>query len=154
MKRLKWIAVILAAALLVGCAPTITVTNETSFPVRAIVASKGARNVLSPSPGESSFAEVTEGAYRVTVIPDAEWIEYAKLTRQVLNDQLANADKLTGPQLLDVIARLKDIATRMAQYEQAAGTSSSCGGNITEDNGGALVVISVDAVGALVVSCR
>ena len=154
MKRMKWIAIILAAALLAGCAPTITVTNQTTFPVRAIGTSKGTRNVLSPSPGESSIAEVSEGPYRVTVIPDAEWIEYAKLTRKVLNDQLANADKLTGPQLLDVIARLKDIAQRMAQYEQAAGTSNSCGGNITEENGGALVVISQDAVGALVVSCR
>lgn len=154
MKRMKWIAVILAAALLVGCAPTVTVTNTTSFPVRAIVASKGTRNVLSPSPGESSTAEVVEGAYRVTVIPDAEWVEYAKLTRQVLNDQLANADQLTGPQLLDVIARLKDIATRMAQYEKAAGTSSSCGGNLTSENNSGFVTISLDANGALVVICR
>ncbi len=154
MKRMKWIAMILAAALLAGCAPTITVTNQTTFPVRAIVTSKGTRNVLSPSPGESSTAEVNEGPYRVTVIPDAEWIEYAKLTRKVLNDQLANADKLTGPQLLDVIARLKDIAQRMAQYEQAAGTSNSCGGKITEESTGALVIISQDAVGTLVVSCK
>jgi hypothetical protein len=88
------------------------------------------------------------------VIPDAEWIEYAKLTRKVLNDQLANADKLTGPQLLDVIHRLKEIAAQMQQFEQAAGSSASCGGRLTEDNSAGLVVVSTTDSGALVISCR
>ncbi|MBM3181081.1 MAG: hypothetical protein FJZ86_12090 [Chloroflexi bacterium] len=154
MKRMKWIALILAAALLVGCAPTVTVSNTTSFPVRAIVRS-GTSSVLSPSPGESSSAEVTEGAYRVTVIPDAEWIEYAKLTRQVLNDQLAHADQLTGPQLLDVIRRLKEIALQMQAFEQAAGAGTSCGGKLGgEGADSAFVTVTQDASGALVVTCR
>ncbi len=152
MKRIKWIAICLALVLLAGCAPAITVTNNTSFPVRAIVSSGKTRNVLSPSPGYSSTAEATEGPYRVTVIPDAEWIEYAKTIRAYLNDRLAHADQLTGPELLEVIRRLKEIATRMQQYEQAGG-GASCSGKINEEGGG-LVTVSLGANGALVVVCR
>ena len=54
------------------------------------------------------------------MIPDAEWIEYARTTRKFLNDQLANADSLTGPQLLEVIRRLKNIAARIDQFQRAA----------------------------------
>lgn len=154
MKRMKWIAVILAAALLAACAPTVTVTNETSFPVRVIVMSKGIRNVLSPSPGESSIAVVSNGSYRVTVIPDEEWIEYAKLTRKILNEQLAHADQLTGPQMLDVIRRLKEIAIAMQQFEQAAGKSASCGGVLSDENPDTLVIVLQDLTGALAVTCR
>ena len=87
------------------------------------------------------------------MIPDAEWIEYAKLTRKVLNDQLANSDNLTGPQLLEVIRRLKGIAQRMQQYEQAAGSAAVCGGRLAEDSTG-LVVVSASDTGKLVISCR
>ncbi len=144
---------IVTAILLVGCGPSIVVENKTSFPVRVVVRDGGHSEVVSPSPGESSTVISEGGAYKATVIPDAEWIEYAKLTRKVLNDQLANADKLTGPQLLDVIRRLKEIATRMQQYEQAAGSSASCGGELTEDSTG-LVVVSTSDTGKLVISCR
>ena len=72
----------------------------------------------------------------------------------MLNEQLANYDELTGPQLLDVIRRLKDIAARMQQYEQAAGSQARCVGNITQDSGGGVAVITVAPAGALVVSCR
>ncbi len=152
MKRIKWIAICLALVLLAGCAPMITVQNDTSFPVRAIVRSGKTTDVLSPSPGYSSTAEVTEGPYRVTVVPDAEWVEYAKTTRAYLNDQLAHADQLTGPQLLEVIRRLKEIATAMQQFEQA-GVGASCSGKITEEGGG-LVTVTLGANGALVVVCQ
>ncbi len=155
MNRLALIAVsLMAAAMIVGCAPMVTIVNNTKFPVRAIVSSGGRTEVLSPSPGESSSVEVAEGSYQVSVIPDAEWIEYAKLTRKVLNDQLANADKLTGPQLLDVIRRLKDIAARMQDYERAADSVARCGGKISSDGGDALVTISASPSGALVATCR
>ena len=145
---------IVTAILLAGCAPIVTVENWTSFPVRVIVASGGKRVVVSPSPGENSTVDASEGAYQATVIPDVEWIEYAKLTRKVLNNQLANADKLTGPQLLDVIHRLKEIAVQMQQYEQAAGSSASCGGKLTEENSAAYVVVSASSSGTLVISCK
>jgi hypothetical protein len=154
MLRLKWIVIMLcSAAFLAGCAPSITVRNNTSFPVRVIVSSKGTRATVSPSPGESSTVEAAEGAYRATVIPDAEWIEWAKLTRKYLNDRLANSDQLTGPQLLEVIRRLKDVAQRMQQFEQAAGSSAACGGRLSEDSGG-LVTVNADASGKLAISCR
>jgi hypothetical protein len=154
LRSLALLGLIIAAGLIAGCAPTITVQNNTSFPVRAIVSAGKIRTVLSPSPGEHSTAEVGEGPYTVTVIPDAEWIEYAKLTRKVLNDQLANADKLTGPQLLDVIRRLKEIATRMQEFERAVGSRASCGGKISSDGGAAFVTISTSSSGALVATCR
>lgn len=154
MKRLApFIISLIAAGLIAGCGPAIIVENKTSLPVRAIVNSSGQRSMLSPSPGESSTTDAEEGAYTVAVVPDAEWIEYAKLTRKVLNEQLANADNLTGPQLQEVIRRLKDIAARMQEFEKAAGKGQSCAGKITSDGGGS-VTISVGAEGALVVRCN
>ena len=155
MNHRKLIPVLIVTAiLLASCAPYIVVENKTSFPVRVIVSGGGKSEVVSPTPGESSSVDMNEGTYKATVIPDAEWIEYAKLTRKVLNDQLANSDKLTGPQLLDVIRRLKEIAVRMQQYEQAAASSASCGGRLTEDNSAGLVVVSTSNSGALVISCK
>ncbi len=154
MKRIKFVPIcFLIAGIIAGCAPAVIVQNEMSFPVRAIVVSGGRRDVLSPSPGESSSAEASEGPYNVTVIPDEEWVAYAKGVRQYLNERLANADGLTGPQLLDVIRRLKEIATKMNEFERAAGSSSRCSGTITSDGGGA-VVVSTGASGSLVVTCK
>lgn len=154
MNRHKhFLILIVAAILLASCGPSIVVENKTSIPVRVVVRAGGKSEVVSPSPGESSTVEANEGTYRATVIPDAEWIEYAKLTRKFLNDQLANSDKLTGAQLLEVIRRLKDVAQRMQQYEQAAGSSASCGGSLSEDSTG-LVVVSTASTGVLVISCK
>lgn len=156
MRRIRLSFVWLGAIVfLASCAPTITVVNNTTFPVRVVVVAGGTRQVLSPSPnGESSSAEVTEGRYVVTAIPDAEWIEYAKLTRKVLNEELANADNLSGPRLLEVIRRLKDIAARMQQFEQAAGTNASCAGNLAEGSSSVLAQVNVGANGRLVIACR
>ncbi len=153
MKKIKLALGLLLILFVAGCGPAVVVENRTGFPVRAIVSSRGAREVVSPSPGESSTVEVQAGAYTVVVLPDMEWIEYAKLTRKVLNDQLANADKLTGTQLLDVIRRLKDIATRMQQYEAAAGSSSKCTGRVQSESTG-IVTIAVGADGKLFVGCK
>ena len=155
MNRHKYfIFLIVAAVLLASCGPSVVVENRTSLPVRVIVyVGRQGGSVVSPSPGESSALAATEGVYRATVIRDAEWIEYAKLTRKDLNEQLANSDKLTGAQLLDVIRRLKDIAQRMQQYEQAAGSAASCGGKLTEDSTG-LVVVSTGSDGKLVIICK
>lgn len=153
-RRKLFFVSLITAILLASCGPIITVENRTGFPVRVIVSSGGKREVVSPSPGENSTVDASEGTFQATVIPDAEWIEYAKLTRQVLNDQLANSDKLTGPQLLDVIRRLKEIAVKMQQYEQAAGGSATCGGRLTEEKSAGLVVVSTSSNGALVISCK
>ncbi len=153
-RRISFLALIVVVISLAGCAPSVVVENHTTVAVRVVVRSSTGSEVVSPSPGESSSVEVAEGSYQVTVIPDVEWIEYAKLTRKVLNDQLANADKLTGPQLLDVIRRLKEIATRMQDYERAAGSAARCGGKISNDSAGASVTISVSSSGALVATCR
>ena len=154
MKRIMLVAVcMVAAGLLTGCAPAVVVQNNSGFPVRAIVSSGGRAEVLSPSPGESSVTEVSEGAYGVYVVPDDEWIEYAKDTRKYLNDRLANPDSLTGEQLLDVIRRLKAVAVRIKQFESAAGTGSGCTGTVTGDGGG-VVEISTAANGALVATCK
>jgi len=153
MKRLPlFIAGLIVAGLIAGCGPVIVVQNNTRIPVRAVVTSNGRSEVLSPSPGESSTAEAGEGPYTVTVIPDQEWIDYARATRKFLNDQLANSDNLTGPQLLQVVQRLKAVAAQMQEFENAAGKSQSCSGTLTSDGGGS-VQVSTGADGALVVSC-
>jgi hypothetical protein len=154
MLRLQIAVVALAAVVfLAGCGPTVTVNNKTGFPVRVFVDASQEHEVLSPSPGESSTAEVSEGAFRVTAIPDAEWIAYARDTRKYLNDRLANSENLSGPQLLDVIQRLKDVALRMHQFETAAVGSAGCDGTVTNDSD-ASVLVSLGPSGALVLSCK
>ena len=158
LKRISVLLVESAAAILIaGCAPSIVVENKTSFPVRAIIRAGGMSEVLSPSPGESSSAEVGEGSYSATVIPDAEWIEYARATRQYLNEQLAHSDNLTGPQLLEVIRRLKDIAVRIDQFERSAASSAagaaSCEGTVSLEADG-LVVVSTTPEGRILINCR
>jgi len=155
MKREIFFVALIGLTLgLVGCAPSVVVENKTGFAVRVVVTSANGSEVVSPSPGESSSAEVAEGTYRVTVIPDAEWLDHAKATRKFLNDQLANSGNLTGAQLLDVIQRLKDIAARMQQFESTAGGGASCSGAVSSDGGGGVATITTAANGALVVACR
>jgi hypothetical protein len=157
MQRKRLIIIILssavAALLLSACAPALVVQNNTNFPVRVVVVAGDLRGVLSPNPGESSSMEVANGAYRVTAIPDAEWIEYAKLSRKLLNERLAAADQLTGPQLLEVIRQLKDIAQKMDAYDKAAASTSACRGAIS-DEGGGYVEVSQGSDGNLVVVCK
>lgn len=152
-KRALFIMFSLVVLLLAACAPAIVVQNNSTFPVRVVVAAGDTRSVLSPSPGESSSMEAPQGTYRATVIPDTEWIEYAKLQRQMLNERLKNADQLSGPELLQVVQQLKDVAARMQAYEQAAGSSGSCSGALTEAGGG-LVTVNAGADGALTIICQ
>lgn len=156
--RSQWLAVFIVLFALqegaVSCSgPTVTVENHTQIPIRVVVSSGGTSQVLSPTPGESSAADASEGPYRVSAVPDADWINYAKDTRKFLNDQLANSDQLTGPQLLDVVRRLKDIAARMSQYDKAGSGYSGCSGTVSTDHDG-LVQVSIAADGKLVVACK
>ena len=154
MSRLQTTIVALAGLLcLAGCGPSVTVTNKTRFIVTVVVSAAGDASVLSPSAGESSTAEVTEGAFKVTVIPNTDWLAWAKLTRKSLNDQLADSSKLSGPQLLEVIQRLKDIAGRMKEYEDTAGKGASCAGVVSSDVDAAAEVTQA-ADGSLVVVCK
>jgi hypothetical protein len=153
MKRPKLlVACLLFGVLLAACGPSITVTNNTKFPIRAVVTTSSGSDVVSPTPGNSSAVDADVGNYTVTAIPDADWVAYAQSVRQFLNDQLAHSDSLTGPQLLQVVQRLKDIAKQMQQFQAAAGKGSSCTGAITE-NGGGTVNVGQAADGSLVVSC-
>jgi hypothetical protein len=152
--RLAALAMLMLAALLFSaCGPTVTVSNRTPFVVRASVNAGGSSQMLSPSPNESSSAEVDQGPYRVTVVPDKDWVEYAKATRAYLNERIANSDNLTGPQLLETIQRLKDIASAMQKFEKAAGPASGCGGTVSND-ASASVTVSLSDKGELVAACR
>jgi hypothetical protein len=153
MKRPKLLAACLfLGVLLAGCGPSITVTNNTGFAIRAVVTSATGSEVVSPTPGNSSTVDADTGNYTVTAIPDADWVAYAQTVRKLLNEQLANSDSLTGQQLLDVIQRLKNIAAKMQQFASAAGKGASCSGAITE-NGGGTVVVGLAADGSLAVGC-
>ena len=153
MKRVRTPFLFLVLVLvLTACGPTITVVNNTKIPVRVAIHSGFANEVESPSPGESSTVDAQEGFYSVDSIPDQEWVDYAKATRAFLNAQLANSQNLTGPQLLDVVARLKDIANRIVQMSAAAGSRAHC--SATVSNGGdATASISIAPDGTLVATC-
>jgi hypothetical protein len=118
MKRITLCFAEIGAALLIAsCAPSIVVENHAAIPVRAIIRAGGMSEVVSPSPGESSFVEARQGPYTAIVIPDADWIEYAQTTRRLLNEQLANPENMTGDQLLEVFRRLADIAATIDQWK-------------------------------------
>lgn len=153
MKSAKhWALIGLMGVLLAGCGPSITVENKTSFDIKVLVANNGRREVLSPSPGNSSSMDATEGTYIVTAVRSEEWLNYAKATRQYLNSQLANMDSLSGAQLLEVIQRLKDISRKMAEYENAK-SGAFCSGSVTEERS-AVATVSLGAGGALIAACR
>jgi hypothetical protein len=142
------------AAMADSCSPTITVHNGTAFVVRVIITNGGKIQTVAPSPGESSAAEAQDGPYTVAVVPDSDWLEYAKLVRKDLNEQLANPN-LSGDKIKQLVARLKDIAAKMKAYE-SAGLGASCSGSITENGGGSVEVSAAGAGGdgEIAVSCR
>jgi hypothetical protein len=146
-------AILILALLLAACGPTVSLQNTTGFAVRAVITTVNGSSVVSPSPGESSSVEAAEGAYTVTAIPDQDWVSYAQTVRKLLNEQLANPDSLTGPQLLDVVKRLKDIAAKMKAFQDTAGAGATCRGMITQDSGGAATVGQA-ADGSLLVACN
>ena len=142
------------AAMADSCSPVITVTNRTSFEVVATINNGGKRQVVSPSPGNSSSAEAEQGVYTVTIIPSQAWRDHAQATRDFLNNQLAHPENLTGEQLKEVIRRLKDIAEKIKAFEDSYKTlaGQSCTGAIG-DNGGGNVIVDTAADGSLAVTC-
>jgi hypothetical protein len=146
-------AVFSLSALLSDCGgPDITANNNTTFGVRVILHTTAGPDVLSPSPGESSSADAVEGGFTATAINDQDWINYAKVQRKLLDDQLTNAGTLTGPQLLTLLQRLKDIAAKMDAYQAAAGKGATCEGTITQNADG-VITIGQAADGSLAVTC-
>lgn len=154
-RRLRPFLLAVAALVAAGCGPVITVENHTRIPVRVFVSNGDRNDLLLPSPGESSTMDAQVGAYGVSAIPDKEWVEYARATRRFLNEQLAQPDSLTGPQLLKVIDRLRDVAAQMLEFGQAArAAGSGCGGMISDQSSGALAVVSIAPDGSLAVTCK
>jgi hypothetical protein len=144
---------LLAALALAGCSTGVTINNNAGVNVRVIIVAGEDRQVFSPTPGNSSFAETGEGSHWATVVADREWIEYATATRRFLNEQLANSDNLSGQQLLTVIRRLKEIAQQMQQFEAAAGSTAQCAGSVSSEKAG-VVAVTLSPVGTLALACN
>jgi hypothetical protein len=136
----------------VACSPSVTVSNGTGFPVRAIVGGEdGTRNVHLVSPGLTVNGDVPEGLYSVTVVPDAEWVTYAQGLRDRLQEHLADSPNLTPADVNEVVARLAEIAARLRAFERSAG-SASCRGSVAADEiATAEIVVQPD--GSLTVTC-
>jgi hypothetical protein len=134
----------------------VSVENNAGFPVRVVISAGGGQQILSPSPGGSSYAEIEEGEFSVYAVPELEWVEYARSTRRYLNEQLAHPENLTGEQLLEVINRLVDIAAQMDRMGRAVFAlrpTSGCSGAV-ESGSSALVSVTTGADGSLVVTCQ
>jgi hypothetical protein len=154
MRIARIISLLLIALLLAGCIPSVTVYNDTKIPVRAVFTTARGNAVLSPSPGHSISTQIytTDDLYNVAVAPDSDWISYATTTRRALDDQLANAGKLTGPQVAAVVQRLNDITAKIAQYPAMSG-GAACSATVPHD-GSVEVRIKTSDNGSLVVTCR
>ena len=151
MKR-HFIAVAAVVLALAACSPSVTVSNGAGFPVRAIVTGEeGARNVHLVSPAETVNGDVPDGAYTVTVVPDADWVAYAQTLRDRLEERLVNAPSLTSADVNEIVARLAEIAARLRAFEREAG-SASCQGIVAAD-AIATAEIVVESDGSLTVIC-
>lgn len=148
----RGLGLIAIALVIAGCAPAVSIHNGTTFAIRVIVISGSTSEVFSPSPGEDSSGDVSEGHYHATAILDREWIAWATATRAYLNDRLAQPDSMTGAQLLDVVQRLKDIAAKMKAYEDAAGSLNGCEGSVSSDANGQVTVTQAPD-GSLRITC-
>ena len=111
-----------------GCAPLVEIQNNTPFAVRVAVTSGGSRQVVSPSAGSTSSAEVVPGPYSVSVVPDAEWMDYARTVRTIIGDYAFSAQNLTPDQVFELAKRLADINSRIDAYEKAGVGGNGCSG--------------------------
>ena len=147
------IAALVVAALVAGCSPSLSVSNGTSFQVRAIVTGEGgSRNVHLVRAGQSSAGDVPEGAYSVTIVPDGPWVEAARATRDALVGRLQKPDQLGPDGVADVLRELDALSASLRTLEGAADGEARCLGSIPIDGVGT-ADITVGDDGRLRVSC-
>ena len=132
-KLLVFLALLTIAATEPSCNPSIIVYNRTSVGVRvAVFPPGGGKHVLSPSPGSSSEAMVTQGgSFTAVAIPDKQYLELAKDTRQTLSNLIANPQGLTPSYVQNLRQQLRDIEAKIKQFESAAGSGDGCTGTIS-----------------------
>jgi hypothetical protein len=146
--------IILAAACIVGCAPMVTVENKSDTPVRVVLSGPNGRQILSPAPGNTTAGEVAVGEWRVTVIPDDEWREYALDTRDDLVERLKNPDDLSRAEVAETLDRIKEVSEQLEQFERAASDESpSCSGTMAQEEMTASATITQNDDGSFEVVC-
>lgn len=147
------VAVLVLAALVAACSPSLSVSNGTSFQVRAIVTGEGgSRNVHLVRAGQSSAGDVPEGAYSVTIVPDGPWVEAARAARDALVSRLQNPDELGPAGVADVLREIDGLSATLRALEAAADGPARCLGSIPIDGVGT-ADITVGDDGRLRVSC-
>ena len=146
-------SLLLAALAIAGCSPSLSVSNATSFEVRAIVAGEGGtRNVHLVRPGQSSSGDIPEGEYSVTVVPDQAWTAAARASRDVLLRRLARPDELGPTEVQAILRELDVLHEKLAAFEAEAATGASCSGTVPADGVG-VADVGIEADGQLVVRC-
>ena len=145
--------IMLAALLVAACSPSVTVSNATSFQVRAIVTGEdGTRNVHVVRAGGSAAGDVPEGSYAVTIVPDQAWTEAARSTRDALVRELDAPGEL-GPDSVDTILReLAALDERLAALSSDAAGGTRCDGSVAPD-AVAHADVTVESGGTLRVTC-
>jgi hypothetical protein len=143
----------LLALAVVGCSPSLSVSNATTFEVRAVVTGEGGtRNVHLVRPGQASIGDIPEGEYSVVVVPDQAWGAAARATRDVLARQLARPGPLAPDQVAAILRELDALHAQIAAFEAEAATDARCSGTVPADGIGAAEV-SIGSDGRLVVRC-
>lgn len=156
--KTKHLLLISLCALLVlflsSCAPLLRIENETTLGVKALVSIPGSmRQLVTVEPmNDAGLDTIGIGKYIVVVIPDKDWLEYARLQARVLNDLLTGSPNLSPQQANDIKTKLKEIHTALEQYEKAK-SGAACSGKL-DSEGFNLATISQDASGNLAISCK
>lgn len=163
-RRLGLIALAGVALLVGGCEfeNVIIVTNESSTQLRVFVKVPGGGiTTVTPTPGNSSSIVIAEGGtFYAGAVVDTEWLEYIRVTRELLSQQLADpavrAD-LSVDELVELTTRINDLTREIQRaterpWEQVGGCSGTAvvggGGMVeSEDNRSGTVTITDNPAG-------
>lgn len=145
-------AVLLAVLVIAGCSPSLSVSNATSFEVRAIVLGEGGtRNVHLVRPGQVSSGDTPEGEYSVAIVPDQAWTAAVRESRAALLRQLDRPE--LGPTEVQAILRELDaLHAKLAAFDAEAATGARCTGTVPADGVG-IAEVSLEPDGRLIVRC-
>jgi hypothetical protein len=145
---------LIAAALLAGCGPYVTLENKTDVGIKFITNVGGEQSATSVFPGETSSATGSDyGSYSISVIPNEDWLAWARDFTNALSDQLKHGRDLTPEDVQRITRNLATIREQMAQFEKLAkDAGATCSGK-TSDEKSSVVTVTRSDDGKLIVTC-
>jgi hypothetical protein len=154
LRRCLGLLVLAGTALLIGGCEienVIIVTNTSSTQLRVFVKVPGGGiTTVTPTPGNSSSIVIGEGGtFYAGAVIDTEWLERIRLTRELLSQQLADADvrrRLSVDELKELSDRINDMTREIQRAtERPWENVGGCSGTASVGDGGMFETEDVQA---------